>query len=124
MSNGKPAAHDGGTIRIGGTDYAKGVAVHATSKLGVNLQGLCSEFGAQVGIDDEIGDQGCVVFQIWADGAQLYDSGVVTGSMPAQPVNVPLDGKQELTLVVTSAGDGVDYDHADWADARILCASM
>jgi alpha-galactosidase len=35
-------------------------------------------------------------------------------------VSVPLDGVDELTLVVTDAGDGINCDHADWADARLI----
>src|SRR4029453_17242122 len=26
-----------------------------------------------------------------------------------------------LTLTVADAGDGIDYDHADWAAARLVC---
>ena len=31
-----------------------------------------------------------------------------------------LDGVKMLVLTVGDAGDGIDYDHADWADARIV----
>ena len=37
---------------------------------------------AQVGVDDEIGVDGSVVFQVYVDGAPtpVYDSGVMTGA--------------------------------------------
>jgi hypothetical protein len=34
-------------------------------------------------------------------------------------VLVSTAGKNELRLVVTTAGDGKAYDHADWAGARL-----
>jgi alpha-galactosidase len=30
-------------------------------------------------------------------------------------------GVDLLELVVTDAGDGFDFDHADWGDARVVC---
>ena len=31
-----------------------------------------------------------------------------------------MKGAKELRLVVNSGGDGIGYDHADWADAQLL----
>jgi hypothetical protein len=45
----------------------------------------------------------------------------MTGSSTTKTVDVDTTGKTELRLVMTDAGDGVDSDHADWADARIDC---
>lgn len=50
---------------------------------------------------------------------ELYDSGVMTWTMAAKSVNVSVAGKQQLTLIVTNAGDHDWYDHADWANARL-----
>ncbi|MFC0617222.1 Kelch repeat-containing protein, partial [Deinococcus budaensis] len=33
-----------------------------------------------------------------------------------------VSGVNELRLVVTDAGDGLNYDHADWAGARVTCS--
>jgi acid phosphatase type 7 len=33
-----------------------------------------------------------------------------------------VSGRNELRLVVTNGGDNMDYDHADWAAARVTCA--
>jgi len=48
-----------------------------------------------------------------------YTSQVLTGRSPTVPVSVPVAGAQTLRLVVTDAGDGNAYDHADWAGARL-----
>ena len=63
---------------------------------------------------------GSVVFQIWADGRKIFDSGRMTGRDGAKSVNVDVSDVNELKLVVTNAGDGKSYDHADWADAKLI----
>lgn len=38
----------------------------------------------------------------------------------AKEVNVNLSGKNELKLIVTDGGDGINSDHADWVNARLI----
>jgi len=87
------------------------------------MGGSCSTFTAQVGIDDEVATGGSVVFQVYADGTLLFDSGLMTSASPTKAVNVSVSGKNELRLLVTDGGDGNSADHADWADAKIVCGS-
>ena len=122
LSNGEQAAGDGRTISIRGVTYAKGIGTHAASDIKYNVAGACSAFTAVVGIDDEVAPSGTVIFRVLADGTTLYDSGVVNGSMAGQAVNVNITGKNVLELVTTDGGDGVNYDHGDWANARITCS--
>ena len=35
-------------------------------------------------------------------------------------VDVDIKGVRTLILRVTNAGDGIDYDHADWIEPRIM----
>ena len=121
-SNGERAAGDGRPLTIGGISYPRGLGVHAASQLVYDLGGSCSTFSAIVGVDDEVGDRGSVVFQVLADGEVLYDSGTLTGRDPGRSVDVGVAGRQRLTLNVTDAGDRVSYDHADWANAKIVCS--
>jgi hypothetical protein len=122
-SNGEDSAGDGSTMRINGVSYSKGLGCHAYSEIRYALGGQYTTFLSDVGVDDEIdGDpnrSSSIVFQVWADGVKLYDSGTMTWSMAAKPVNVNVAGKQELRLIVTDAGDNIWYDHADWAGARL-----
>ena len=60
-----------------------------------------------------------MIFQVYADGALLYDSGTLLGSSTTKQVSVDVTGKNELRLVVTIAGDNDWYDHADCANARL-----
>src|SRR5690606_20018035 len=65
---------------------------------------------------------GSVVFEAWVDGKKVHDSGIVRGGEPAKLFSVVLTGARTLSLFVTDAGDGSDWDHADWAGAMILLA--
>lgn len=120
QSVGDKELNDGKTLSIGGIKYDKGLGVHAISDVNYYLGGKFSTFTADIGIDDEVGDRGSVVFQVWADGEKVYDSGKVTGSDPAKNVQVDISGVNQLRLYVTDADDGRQYDHADWADAYIF----
>jgi glucose/arabinose dehydrogenase len=122
-SNGGLAAGDGRTITLNATTYAKGLGAHAASDVRYGLSGGCTRFRADVGVDDEVGSKGSIVFQVFADGAKLYDSGVLTGASATKTLDVDVSGKSELQLVVTDGGNGIDSDHADWADARVECGT-
>ncbi len=122
-SNGDRGATDGRTITINGTAYPKGLGVHAPSDVRFNLGGACSNFTSDVGIDDEVGSRGNVVFQVYLDGAKAWDSGAVTGTTSRKTVSLSISGKTELRLVVTIGSDNPDYDHADWAAARVTCST-
>jgi len=120
-SNGEAGAGDGQTLTIAGTTYVKGLGVHAYSEIRYQLDAVCTAFTAVVGLDDEVGGNGSVVFSLWGDGTQIYNSGLLTGSSPGAPVSVPLHGIRELALIVTDGGDGPAFDHADWADVKLTC---
>ncbi|MEU9321336.1 NPCBM/NEW2 domain-containing protein [Streptomyces sp. NPDC048295] len=120
-SNGESGAGDGNPLTIGGAVFAKGLGVHADSSVEFYTGRACDTVTAQVGVDDEKGTKGTVTFEVWADGTKVASTGVLTNAMPAQPVTADVSGAQVVRLVVTDGGDGVDSDHADWADLRITC---
>ncbi|GAA3463185.1 hypothetical protein GCM10018963_51980 [Saccharothrix longispora] len=120
-SNGEASGGDGGPLTIAGVVHAKGLGVHAPSEVAVHLGGACRSFGAVLGLDDETTSPGSVVFQVVGDGRVLHDSGVVRGGEPGRAASVDTTGVRTLVLRVTDAGDGRNFDHADWADARLDC---
>ena len=83
-----------------------------------------TRFTSAVGIVDTHGNSGSVVFQVFADGTKVYESGLVTGANDASLVDVDVTGVDELRLVVTAGPDGNAYDHAAWADARVFTAPL
>jgi hypothetical protein len=113
---------DGNTLTLNGATYAKGIGTHAVSQINYNIAGQYARFVADVGVDDETGD-GAVRFQVFGDGAVLFDSGVLTQSSPVVHVDVSVAGVQKLSLIATTGVAGrIDYDHADWAGAKLLAA--
>ncbi|MFE7131797.1 NPCBM/NEW2 domain-containing protein [Streptomyces sp. NPDC057638] len=120
-SNGESKAGDGRPITIGGQVFAKGLGVHASSTVEYYTGGRCTTVSAWVGVDDEKGNRGTVAFEIWADGTKAAATGVLTNAMAAVPITADVTGARTVRLVVTDGGDGIDSDHADWADPRITC---
>jgi glucose/arabinose dehydrogenase len=123
LSNGEAGARDGRTLTINGVQYAKGLGVHALSELRYALDGQYTSLLADVGVDDEVGMRGSVVFQVFADGEKLYDSGLMFGYQSAKRVNVRLTGKRELRLLVLTGNGNRDQDHGDWGGARLIRAA-
>jgi hypothetical protein len=119
-ANGEQGAADGGTLTLNGVTYAKGLGVHAGSDTTYALGGNYTRFISDIGVDDTVGSNGSVVFQVWADGVQIYDSGIMTGSSATRTVDVDVTGRQNLRLVVTDGGNGNGFDHANWASARLV----
>ncbi|MFE0510740.1 NPCBM/NEW2 domain-containing protein [Streptomyces sp. NPDC058964] len=120
-SNGESDAGDGRPITLDGVVYAKGLGVHAESSVEYYTGKACETVSADVGVDDEKGTKGTVAFEIWADGTKVASTGVLTNAMPARTLTADVTGAQVVRLVVTDGGDGIDSDHADWADAKLMC---
>jgi alpha-galactosidase len=121
-SNGETGAGDGHTLTLAGTTFAKGLGMHAPSALEYRLGGACTRFRASIGVDDEVANHGSIVFQVWADGVKIFDSGVMTGASATKSVDVDLSGRTELRLQAIAV-DSTSSDHGDWANARVVCAS-
>ncbi|HEY3413157.1 MAG TPA: NPCBM/NEW2 domain-containing protein [Armatimonadota bacterium] len=105
-------------ITLGGRVFDHGVGAHARFTLRVRLSGSPCRFSSIVGVDDETVKLGSVRFKATVDGKLAVDSGVLKGGDAPKAISLNLAGAHELLLVVGDAGDGIAYDHADWADAR------
>jgi hypothetical protein len=114
---------EGNPLTIGTRRFAHGLGTHAVSRIEYDLDGDYERFTAWVGIDAEMMGQptgATVVFQVFADDVKLFDSGIMDQHTPARRVDVPLTGRRSLALVVGDAGDGINADHADWAEALLI----
>ncbi len=108
----------------GSRSYKKGLGTHASSEIRYSIGGKgYKRFTAAAGVDLE-SPGGSAVFQVWADGVKLFDSGTMNRNTPARQVDVDISGKNELKLVVLDGGDGNAEDHADWADAKVELSSL
>jgi alpha-galactosidase len=112
-------------LTIGGKVFERGFGTHAESTLRVNLGGGAQKFTASVGVDDEVDKNpaSSVEFIVLGDGKTLWSSGVMRAGNAAKECAVDLSGVTNLVLKVGDAGDGMEWDHADWADAKFETAS-
>ena len=107
-------------LRIGTKEFADGVGTHADSEFHVELWGSADKFSTMVGVDAAAGNaEARVEFVVYGDGKELWKSGICKLGEEAKACEVSLKGVKLLTLLVNDGGNGVSFDHADWADARI-----
>jgi len=111
----------GRTLMVAGHAFARGLGTHATNSLVLDVRGKASRLEALVGVDDEPKtNPGSVEFLVLGDGKTLWKSGLMKGGETAKPVSVDLSRVKSLELRVTDGGDGIDSDHADWLNARLV----
>ncbi len=109
-------------LTINGRTWSRGLATHAVSSFRIDLRGRALRLLAEVGVDDEVkeGAPSSIIFVVRGDKRELWRSAVARAFQPAQRVDLDLTGVRQLELAVEDAGDGINWDHADWNDARIL----
>jgi len=115
----------GNAITLGEVVYTNGIGTHAIGGNEYNLGGVCSRFHSVVGVDDEVGSNGSVIFQVIADGRKIYDSGIMTGLTPPKTIDLDMTGVRRLIIGVTDTGNDVtgnrnSNDHSDWADVYVV----
>jgi alpha-galactosidase len=120
-SNGEKALGDGRPLQLKGKTYAKGLGVHAPSRISYRIDGKRCTFSSDLGVDDEVGKTGSVEFQVWADGLLVYQSPLLEGGKAPQSIRLDLKQMDQLDLVVTGGQKDHNYDHANWAGATISC---
>ncbi len=112
---------EGGEIRIAGTPYRRGLALHSHTELVYDLGGQYREFRALAGIDDLVnGNDEKIVLRIEADGQQRYEL-VITrkDKQRSHPITLNVKDVDKLRIIVTT-GDTLDYGkHLDLAEARV-----
>jgi len=118
----------GTPLSIAGRTFTSGLGTHANSRIVYALEPGTESFSAWVGVDDNLkqhpeAPEASVVFRVTGDGKVLFDSGLMRMGDPPRHVDVPLAGISELGLIVTDAADGINCDHADWADAKFVGTS-
>ncbi len=74
-----------------------------------------------MGVDDEVTQNGSMMFAVSGDGKSLATTPLVRRGDPARALSVDVTGIATLLLRVIDGGDGRNHDHADWADAHLTC---
>jgi hypothetical protein len=141
----RDACYYGGVIKLSGREYPKGIMLHpeatptgglahATYVLDGGLN-QAQRFLAVLGLADPVDARSSVTFavEVQRNGEvapllakegpgggweRVFESGVLRAGQQ-QEVSVDMAGADRLRLVATDAGDGIDSDHAVWAEARL-----
>jgi quinoprotein glucose dehydrogenase len=106
-------------LRVAGKAYARGIGVHAPSRLVYEVPAGAKGFVSRVGVDDEA-RAGRVGFEVWVDGRKAWGSGPIrAGTIDRTYVEIPA-GARRIELRVDDGGDGTNGDHADWCEAGFV----
>lgn len=112
----------GGPLRMKGTVYTRGIGEHAQAELVYALKPEFKHFVALIGLDDQVARfndiRGSSVVRVYADQTLLAETPVLRGAGACSGVDVEIPrGAGSLRVVVEDAGDGVDFDDVDLANA-------
>jgi NPCBM/NEW2 domain len=118
-----PARRDrsvsGRPLTLGSRTYEKGLGVHARSLLTFQAERKWDVFAATIGLDSASGGKGDCIFKVLADGETILAQRMQGTDLP-RDIQLPITGREQLTLLV-DPGEGLDLaDHANWCDARFI----
>ncbi|HEX7379877.1 MAG TPA: NPCBM/NEW2 domain-containing protein [Pirellulales bacterium] len=113
-------ALDGGELKLGGTVFAKGVAMCSRTELVYRLPpGEFKRLVATAGIDARARPAGAVKLTIYGDDKPLVEKELL-GSEEPLPIDIDLTGVSRLRIVADFGPGGEVMDLFDLCDARIL----
>ena len=112
---------ENGPISIAGTDFEKGLGIHAPAETVYYLCGNYSRLTGACGIDAYPGwhNNSSADFLIIGDGNVLFNSGIMRAKTPAAHFDIDVTGVSELRLVATDGGDTPNWDHVNWAGLKL-----
>ncbi|MDA9774114.1 NPCBM/NEW2 domain-containing protein [Saprospiraceae bacterium] len=120
QSNGEFYEEDGGILSINGREFERGIGVHAYSEITYFLNQEFVQFSSFIGVDDESCDRASLQFLITLDDEIVFRSEMMGVEDDPRFVSIDLEGGSIMKLIVTSPQDGIECDHANWADAKLL----
>lgn len=116
----RDASVAGRRLRLGGQSYDRGLGTQSRTLLAYRLPADAKRFQATVGLDDEAGPLGSVVFKVLVDGRPTYQSPDMGAGEAPRAVDVDVAGGKVLILTTEFGQRGDVQDGGDWAEARII----
>ena len=124
--------YKGNPIRLGGAVYQRGILLCPVRDLNKGVaefdltegpQRKAKGLTATVGIEDSTHSAGSVEFvvegKIGSEWKELFKSATMRGDTPPLPIRILFPaGMTMLRLLTLDGGDGINSDHAMWADAK------
>jgi len=122
-SNGETAQGDGHSAQpFAGTSIPRASAPTPRATSSTTSAASARRSLTDVGVDDETGGNGQVIFQVFAGDTKVAQSDALTGTSPAQTLHADLTGANWLRLHVDPDGDNT-WDHSDWAGPQLTCTA-
>ena len=128
--------NNNGKLKVNGVEYDRGFSCNANAMVLYRLPEGAVKFSGFCGIDDsgrlQNGATSSIKFLVFAGDPTrrtvcnpafaLANSQLVSRTFQAEGTTIEADitGADKLYLVVTNAGDGFDYDHADWINPVLI----
>lgn len=109
-----------GPLTLGGSTYAKGLALKPHTELTYDLKGEYREFEAIVGIDDNVSAAGGSILVIEADGKEVASVAISSDEKKRhRSVLLTVKDVQKVRIIVKADGEFDTSRHLDLADAKI-----
>lgn len=111
---------EGRPLKLSGQTYDRGIGTQSRTLLAYRLAPGDRRFQALVGLDDDAGPLGSVVFRVLVDGRERFVSPPL--SVRDTPKSIDLDvAGAKLIILATEFGErGEVRDFADWIEARLI----
>ena len=111
-------------MTVAGRMFVRGLGTGAPARIGLTLDGKYATFESCVGVDGGTvpHDKSTLVFEIWADGKKLWESGPITRSDDPVQARVDIRGAKLLELVTRDVAtkNAENANWADWAEAALI----
>ena len=107
-------------LSIGSKKYERGLGTHSPSTIKLEGTKDYGRFYAEVGIDSETGKSGSARFIVMGNGKELYRSPIMRGAMEPVVIYLKLEKNKTIELITDDGDDGMNSDHADWAEAYFI----
>ena len=109
----------GQTLQVARQVYPSGIGILANSRLEVRNDDY-ARFTAKVGVDDSATDKTReVTFTVYGDGKRLVESHPMKWGMPAETLEVNVDGVKLIELVARSAATQNEALPVTWGEAAL-----
>jgi hypothetical protein len=110
----------GSTLRVGGQSYDRGLGTQSKTYLIYRIEPGWKRFQATIGLDDQAGPLGSVVFSVMVDDKVRLAPTSASGGDAEKSVDIDLQGGRFLVLITDFGERGDVQDLADWVEARVI----
>ena len=111
----------GGPLKLRGKTYAKGIGMQSKTLIRYDISDQpYRQFRCVIGIDDDAGDGGSVIFRVYLDGKVVKETAVQRGGAPIVLLKVPIEKAKTLALEADYADNAHVNDLADWINPILL----